>query len=318
MPTRVFDFINSLFSLGQANSSLNCGSLTAREALFYGLIPGIIYLAKSNNLGHEKRDAAIGDCEHLVSEELMKRLLQSFFDGDRSLVFAPLLQLMDTGNDGKITWIPYHMTEVLRVLGRSSFLSQSMRLGLGHVVKHLEQFRDSKEASGDGWEALFVATLLIRALSGKFDTTCFKLSDAFLVSNCSVSFDMLLKRNNSHLIKSVDEFVGQIKEPDSYPHIGIFYPRHASFEEVDVIVAAWREKGDQVLYGYQLKEGKALPENEPNTLFDSCWVIRGDPPRNGKEVRRWVPFNASDVKEFFGYSGAQWTPTRWRELNKTC
>ena len=291
--------------------------MTAREALFYGLIPGIIYLAKNNNLGHEKRDAAIRDCESLVSEELMKRLLQSFLDGNKVKVLPPLLQLMDTGEDGKVTWIPYHMTVALDVFGQNENLSHSMRLGLGHLVKHLEQFRDSKEASGDGWEALFVSTLLIRALSGKFDTTCFSLETEDF-KDCTVSFNRGMSGSGSHLIKSVDEFVGQIKEPDSYPHIGIFYPRHASFEEVDVIVAAWREKGDQVLYGYQLKEGKALPQNEPNALFDSCWVIRGDAPRNGKEVRHWVPFNASDVNEFFGYSGAQWTPTRWRELNKTC
>jgi hypothetical protein len=190
-------------------------------------------------------------------------------------------------------------------------------LGLGHVVQHLEQFAQSKEASGDGWEALFVATLLMRALSGKFDTPCFFLeTDDF--GDCAVSFNRGMSGNDSHLIKSVDEFVGQINEPDSYPHIGIFYPRHASFEEVDVIVAAWRGKGNRVLYGYQLREGKALPQKEPNVLFDSCWVIRGDPPENGKEVRRWGPFNLSDVDDFFGYSGAQWTPKRWKELNQTC
>jgi hypothetical protein len=305
-------------SLGQAKENLQCGSLTSREALFYGLVPGMIYLAKSGEPGHIKRDRAIQKCVALVSEESMRYLLASFFDGNPKLVFAPLLHLMDTGKVGNISWIPYHMTEVLRDFGRSASLSQSMRLGLGHVVEHFQQFRDSKEGSGDGWEALLVATLLMRALSGKFDTTCFKLNGAFQAPACTVSFNMLLERNDAHRILSVDEFVDQIREPYSYPHIGIFCPHHASFEDVDVIVAAWSEKGKRILYGYQLREGKKLPQKMANSLFNSCWAIRGDPPKKGKDVLGWAPVNASDVNEFFGYSGKQWTPKRWKKLNETC
>jgi Ca2+-binding EF-hand superfamily protein len=49
-------------------------------------------------------DEAIQEFVDLISEKSMRDLLASFFDGNPKLVFAPLLYLMDTGKDGKISF----------------------------------------------------------------------------------------------------------------------------------------------------------------------------------------------------------------------
>jgi hypothetical protein len=113
---------------------------------------------------------------------------------------------------------------------------------------------------------------------------------------------------------TVDDFVDSILPPPHFPHVAVYFPTHASFEEVDVIVAAWPRQDSRELYGYQLKEGKSLPSKEANVKFVKSWVIRGVAAKNASEIRNWHTASVEDVDAFFGESGAQWTPTAWDQL----
>jgi hypothetical protein len=203
----------------------------------------------------------------------------------------------------------------LEKFGDNKKLSDSLRNGLQQIASYLSKVPDAKEHAGDGWEALFMATLLMRAHAGKFDASCFRLRG--LGKSYGVSFQVPFKGHDAHLITYVDEFVNRITKPKTFPHVAIYYPDHASFEEVDVIVAVWEsETSKRRLFGYQLKEGKTMPEKAGNVVFEKCWPIRGDPPENATKCRNWQPYNQSDADEFFGLSGSRWTPTEWVHLNQ--
>jgi hypothetical protein len=92
--------------------------------------------------------------------------------GNNLLVPETLCELMDIdvmivgGKEMPIAqWIPYHsMTVVLQNLSQLHQLPSAMRGCLGAICKQFETFRSHKTQSGDGWEALFIVTLLVRFL----------------------------------------------------------------------------------------------------------------------------------------------------------
>jgi len=242
----------------------------------------------------------------------MKQLLSNFVIGDYRQVMKPLLALMNTVETGKVLWIPFHMMEVLRVF--ASTLALKNKLAIQEIDSQFTMFRNAKTASGDAWEHLFVATLLIRCLAAEFDGVILPLNVREFV-DCTVDFNWPFNAQMDKITK-VDEFVKLIGTPTHYPHISIYYPPHSGFEEVDVIVAAWPSVSRKLLYSYQCKEGKALPINLSKSVFEKCVVIRGQAPSKTSTVREWVSPRDADIDQFFGASGSQWTPKRWKELNK--
>eukprot|EP00731_Ephydatia_muelleri_P027646 Em0019g519a len=83
------------------------------------------------------------------------------------------------------------------------------------------------------------------------------------------------------------------------------FPTHASFEEVDVIVAAWLNASCKELYGYQLKEGKRLPKKEAHVVFMKSFAIRGVAGINASVIRQWHSPSVQEIDAFFGESGSR-------------
>jgi len=196
----------------------------------------------------------------------------------------------------------------------SSSLALKNKLAIQEIDTQFTMFKNAKTASGDAWEHLFVATLLIRCLAGEFDGVILPLNVREFV-DCTVDFNWPFNAQMDKITK-VDEFVKLIGNPTHYPHISIYYPPHATFEEVDVIFAAWPSADRKLLYGYQCKEGKALPSNYSNSVFEKCFVIRGQAPAKSSTAREWMSPCDAEIAQFFGESGSQWTPRRWKELNQ--
>jgi hypothetical protein len=230
-------------SVNVAKSAFNLVSLPPHQALFYGLVPAIIYTAMFDNYPISKREQAITDCIPLVSNETVLTLLRSFLTGELD-VMAPLLSLMDNFMISKsrfIRWIPFHIVEVL-----SAFLSPNIILD-NYLKQHLKQivnlfvnFQKSKTESGDGWGNLFLIVFLIRCITVSFDSDILKLSKCF--QNTTVSFNELFnipEHSNFDQITNVDEFVKNFVKPKYIPHISIYYPTNANFEIYDVIVATY-------------------------------------------------------------------------------
>ena len=135
-------------------------------------------------------------------------------------------------------------------------------------------------------------------------------------SDCSVSFQQLFDLHGrvfeSYCV--VDEFFASIITPAHFPHIAVYFPTHASFEEVDVIVAVWLNASRKELYGYQLKEGKRLPKKEAHVVIMKSFVIRGVAGINAV-IRQWHSPSVQEIDAFFGESGSRWTHAAWAKLS---
>ena len=66
-------------------------------------------------------------------------------------------------------------------------------------------------------------------------------------------------------------------------------------------------------FGYQLKEGDEIPRNFASRECDQSFVIRG---RSAQDIylRDWHVASTEQLDAFFGTSGAEWTPEKWRLL----
>ena len=176
-----------------------------------------------------------------------------------------------------------------------------------------EDFQRAKWQSSDSWEALFLATLLIRALSHQFDECLFDLSRNF--AGAAVSADTPLDPFNQ-VPETPEEFVRYITKPAVLPHISIYMPQHARFVGLDAIVATWDGNGTRRLYGYQLKQGDGAANKSWNTQdFEKCFVVRGTAHR-GSTAGCWVTPSKEQLDAFFGVSGSQWTPEHWAALEQ--
>jgi hypothetical protein len=300
-------------SLQEAARNFSWPSLNPREVLYYGLVPALIHEAHlditDRGGGHrptEKRKKAIQDClgAGLVTEESIRKLLTTFCSGDVEGVLLPLQQLMTVVDGERVQWIPFHMMEVLRIFSLGSGLRR-----LEEIVQLFNAFKDAKESSGDGWESLFVAVLLIRCWA--------QLSDQFLLPvefEPPGTFSYNKPFEGTFATDDVDEFVNGIKEPSSFPHIAVYYPTHAKFPLYDVIVAYFDEWQKRRLYGYQLKEGKALPKKFAMSVFEESFVIRGEAAEEPEMGKKWVRASEEQIDTFFGVSGQHWTPRRWKQL----
>jgi hypothetical protein len=119
--------------------------------------------------------------------------------------------------------------------------------------------------------------------------------------------------------KTVDELVKRINEdtPDSGPQFSLYYPNDATFPLYDCFLVFWNKEGKRIsTSAYQLKEGKGLPHRHQSTSegVDKSYVIRGDAAQRDYVTCGWIAPSTVTMNEFFGVSGKEWTPEKWKEL----
>jgi hypothetical protein len=303
-------------SLEVAKKNFSWPALNAREALFYGLVPALIYeahldslpLGMGIHLPSEKRDEAIGKCldDGLVTEDRLRLLLGSFTSGQANSVMTPLLQLMNTVEEKRVQWIPYHMMSVLE-----SFSAHIHRQIIGKVPLLFSSFVEAKEKSGDAWECLFVFVLIIRLYSRQLHTPILPLH---LGDDYSLSYNEPF--SGKFDTPDVEAFVNGIGSPLSYPHVAIYFPSHSSFHLYDVIVVHFISVSVKKIYGYQLKEGNALPKKAALDVFEKSVVIRGQAAAVSGAGNQWIRPSKDEITAFFGESGRHWTPDEWARISK--
>jgi hypothetical protein len=173
-----------------------------------------------------------------------------------------------------VRWVPSHMMDVLHAFGQHAPLPRQLRVLLLQIVELFETFQKAKEQAGDGWEALFALTLVIRSLSDDFERSIFPLFQQHDIYSVSFNnhFDLPAGDPNG---ASLDSYLRAISLPPSFPHISINMPQHAKVDCYDLLVAVYGSDQKRTLYGYQLKEGKALPAKESATVVNRSIVIRG-------------------------------------------
>jgi hypothetical protein len=211
----------------------------------------------------------------------------------------------------RIAWIPFHMAAIL--YGFAYALPLQQRTLLLTIVGMFSQFRDAKEKTGEAWESLFLIVLLIRLATYQFDTVLLPMNSR-LFDGCCISYNDFFNNNSGPNGTSVVDYVASMKTPETLPHIVVYFPSHAQFETYDVIVAAYDEEGTRSLFGYQLKEGKKCPVQEPDSKFQKSFCIRGCPAQEENSLHQWTLLSESQIELFFGESGRHWIPSCWDKL----
>ncbi len=118
-------------------------------------------------------------------------------------------------------------------------------------------------------------------------------------------------------VESLEDFEVHLDKSKSFPHVAVYYPHHARFQVYDVIIAVYDEHKTRRLVGYQLKEGREIPE-DPGNLCEVSVLIRGAPARKKNELRNWkiasdaqiVSFWASLERHLIRKNGAKWEVAR--------
>ena len=307
-------------SLIAAQNAFGWKDLNAREAIYCGLIPGLILMKRKSTFPTEKREEAV---ETFLAtnyrEDTVLSLLKSLITGDKDSVPNSLEQLMDTSDGGKMRWIPDHMVYVLRQIAEKGFekLSDELRTLVQKIADLFDQFKGAKTYGGDGWEALFGLVLLVRILTKQSD----HLIDlaTFLSTNIefTTSFNHPINvtaKNQFEDIKDADALMAAIPQKQEGARVAIYYPKHTSFKQYDILVVMWDAAGDRFKYiGYQLKEGKEIPSDQARSGFQN-FVVRGKAAQKWNKLRNWEIASGDQIDSFFGSSGVHWTPKRWKEL----
>ena len=303
--------------------------LNAIDALFYGLIPALIWLANCSNhdvvslLPFEKIKMAVRKCitGHMVTDDSVREMFRTFITGDDVNFLAPLLPFMDSSVKDKratLCWIPFHMHCMFEMFGNSILVNCSQRKHFKVITKLLVGFRTSKYRSGDSWECLFVVVLLIRVLTLEFDTVLLPLNTTKFEA-CGVSYNELFDESSMQMdeCKRLDAFIDRLITPTEFPHIDIYHMGHAQFKDVDVILAGYNKHEQRSLYVYQLKEGNEIPlELNCTTALNCRFVVRGKAAVQNKSLREWTVPSTDEIEVFFGASGKQWIPSRWASLSQ--
>jgi hypothetical protein len=121
-------------------------------------------------------------------------------------------------------------------------------------------------------------------------------------------------------IEDLSFLVKCMKKPQRYPHVSVYHPRNARFNEFDIIIVVYKIPGHADFYGYQLKEGIEIPMEIESLgkLFKSKKniLVRGKPAQSEGLLRNWTLPSEEQNASFLGASGRHWTPSAWRKMQE--
>ena len=151
--------------------ALNENLKGAREAIYYGLMPGLIHdrSKRSPRSVLVKWNSRMNEQNKKTPEERKKAfldVLKSLINGDVNLVPTHFHTFLDAVNavagSERVRWSPHHLEFVLGKLALDDDEADHLAKRMGDLCKNV---LTAKEQSGDGWEALFVLFLLARCVT---------------------------------------------------------------------------------------------------------------------------------------------------------
>ena len=316
---------------------------SAREAIYYGLLPGLIYYSPEKNEEEELRNNQseenvkkperslrdiVGKRQIFTRQFLnnsqnldrdFKDILRSLICGDSDLVPKELHMLLDTaGNEDGISvirWVPFHLSFVMSRLAMAHDFSYNHIAG--RIGKLCDDLRDSKRFSGEGWEAIFVLFLLARCLT-KLDDEFFVPRKWFL-EDPKVLYNEPYQSNKQLLFSECENWQQLLKgvTPGDKPQLSILFPTHSRFKDYDVL-AVYSEGGqNKSIYGYQLNEGATSIAHSASVTIEKSFWVQGKSPKSPKEQKNWLIPHEKIIDTFYGESGKHWTPKKWSKFMAT-
>lgn len=308
-------------------SSYLYSSLDAREAIYYGLMPGMIFewgqkhsVAGKRNNAIKKYNEELATISGEQREIEFNSILLSLLTGEVEQVPEALHTLLDTSaaepGSEKIRWVPYHLEFVMQKIRFIDLEKSRLAQSIANLCK---QLHDAKESSGDGWEALFVLFLLARCINAQWhDALLPKFAfrgDQKAEVRYNEPYDNSSLRcfSQCHNWKELKDGI----KPSKKPQISVYFPTHAKFEAYDVVVMFSEQNRIERVYGYQLKEGSGNSKQPVESDFFRSFVVKGDPPDGTLQKAGWCIPSGMDIDDFFGESGKYWTPKEWKKLSAT-
>ena len=300
---------------------------STREAVYYGLVPGMIHEAgiKGENIGGKRYLAVRNFISKIKSPEEFQcaffGILLSLLDGDWSNIPEELHILLDStpskeGVTHKIRWVPYHLQYVLAEMGSSIHDKINLAQRLSDLCNLI---KDAKEESGEGWEGLFVLVLIVRCLNNAYDGTF--VPAEWFDSSPKIFFNGPYDglKNNLPIgkCKTWDELRKGMVHGKT-PQLSIWHPTHNRFEVYDALVVYSNGEKPLCIYGYQFKQGKAARRHRVHSDVTSSIFVQGNPPAKtiDQDAQGWTIPNNCDIDRFFGESGKHWTPESWKNFKK--
>ena len=312
--------VHDLFA---ARQNLDSALQGARQAIYYGLMPGLIY-DRSNKAPDRvavKRMSAMSSFNQNTTEGEREKafvdILRSLVDGNVKCLPEAFHNLLDSSHSDSgtemIRWVPYHLEYVLAnmQLGyRKSLLAKAISVLCNQLLT-------AKESSGEGWEAVFVLFLLARCVSGSWHQV---MLPEFAFQGSQEPQVVFNGHYNGTTFFSQIQTWDQLKSGivvQENPTISIFFPTHAGFQAYDVFVVFSESREIRHVIGFQLKEGKSNAQQPVHSSVQNSFVVKGDPPEVQRTSSGWTIPAEKDINEFFGVSGEHWTPKRWKKLSAT-
>ena len=306
--------------------ALNENLKGVREAIYYGLMPGLIHdrSKRSPRSVLVKWNSRMNEHNKKTPEKRKKAfldVLKSLINGDVSLVPTQFHTFLDAVNAAagseRVRWSPHHLEFVLRKLALDDDEDDYLAKSKGELCKNV---LTAKEQSGDGWEALFVLFLLARCVTKSWREPI--LPDVGRFFESGEKTVVLFNQPFCGRFKLLDKcecWSDLEKEilPGEAPTISIYYPTHAKFRAYDVILVASEKKKITGKVGYQCKEGKNDATQGVEQEFDSSFVLKGPSPVDSSHKVSWIIPSDDDIDAFFGVSGKHWTPKQWKKLAAT-
>jgi len=306
---------------------------SVREAMYYGLVPGMIYESRlSGKCIAGKREYWVTKAINNHLRELdgcFRSILMSLIDGFTNQKFPEELGILldsvqdKVGDLDKIRWVPYHLQFVLHELSSANFAHARLADQLSDYCNLL---KDAKQLSGEGWEGLFVLFLVARCLNCKDDNTFVPdlwfetgQEEVEIVLNCYDASSNEMRPFSD--CKTWDEMKAGVVQPTNKTRycLNILYPTHNNFEVYDVIVVFFLQGTRKHVVGYQLKEGKAQRKHKAHPDMNISLFVQGDPPAETQvdDEKGWTIPGKDAIDTFFGESGKHWTPESWRKFTNS-
>jgi hypothetical protein len=298
----------------------------AREAIYYGLMPGLIHdrsekSPKSVNVKWSAIMTEVNKKSPVERQATFFKILKSLLDGDVGRIPTEFHAFLDaTGSvpgSERVRWSPHHLEYVLTKLILDDINGDRLADSMGSLCMSV---LGSKESSGDGWEALFVLFLLARCVTQSWQEPILS------------GFDSLLASAEQPVVLLDSPFLGKFKcydqcecwtdlkkeiFPGKAAAISIYYPTHARFKAYDVILVISENKAIKLIIGYQLKEGSNDATQDVDPEFHQSFVLKGVSPSEPRCKSNWTIPSEHEIDKFFGVSGAHWTPKQWKKLAAT-